>query len=105
MTRDEQAIFVTAVRWVINYLVNAGLMRPIKYGRSHPGVATEDVERAVAALERAALRHFQDGGETLARRLRRWVKAGCPAVGRSARRLRETPGGKLVFKAIRQAVK
>ena len=101
MNRAERGVAVANVRWTLNRITDAGVMPRIKYGRPHPHVAEEDVDRAIDALERAARRHFDEGGATLGLRLRRWVKAGCPATGLSARRLRETLGGRMVFKLMR----
>lgn len=103
MNREEQAAYVTGIRRLGNRIADAGLMRRLTYGSPGPGVAEEDVERVIAALERAARRHFREGSTTLAKKVRRWVKAGCRTKGRSARRLREAPGGGIAFKALQRA--
>jgi hypothetical protein len=67
MTSNEREFFVKGVRWTINRLSSAGLIRSIKYGQPRPGVATEDAERAEAEVARALERRFRRGGPTLAR--------------------------------------
>lgn len=101
MNTHDQKIFMKGQGWTLKRLTQEGVMPSIKLGPPHKGVAEENIQRAVAALEGEALRHFCKGGETLAKRAQRWEKFGCKATGPSARRLRATPGGLRIFRVGR----
>ncbi len=91
--------------WALKRLIEEGVMPPIKMGAPQPRVAEENIQRAVAALERRGRVHARQGAELLALRQGVWIKNGCKAKGRSARRLREIPGGLAAFRQIRKAMK
>lgn len=90
------------VHMIRRALREQGLIGPVKLTSGTDSVAT-NIARLVNAVEEAERRQYADGDETLAKRTRRFLRAGAPAKGPLARRLKSTRGGKIIARAVRKS--